>query len=147
MWILLSYRQNTATQITDHIHEWHRRRSLWKIQLDDKIFLNWFLKTLLPLLPRMLHPSAHKLRKKQSSKHNSSTLSMSNQVTFTPSCLMLLVLAPYDVIHRGHPMLLMESLDPSQSTLTCTNPLLWCHLTSVTPLVFPNLDTPLNFHA
>ena len=32
----------------DHIHEWHRHRSLCKIQLDDRIFLDWFLKTLLP---------------------------------------------------------------------------------------------------
>ena len=46
--ILPSYRQSTATHITDHIHEWRRRRSLCKIQLDDKIFLDWFLKTLLP---------------------------------------------------------------------------------------------------
>ena len=46
--ILLSCRQNTATHITDHYHEWWRRRSLCKIQLDDRIFLDWFLKTLLP---------------------------------------------------------------------------------------------------
>ena len=46
--ILLSYRQNTATHITDHIHEWRRRRSLCKIQLDNKIFLDWFLETFLP---------------------------------------------------------------------------------------------------
>ena len=46
--ILLSCRQNTTTHITDHIHEWRRRRSLCKIQLDDRIFLDWFLKTLLP---------------------------------------------------------------------------------------------------
>ena len=46
--ILLSYHQNTATHITDHIHEWQRRCSLCKIQLDDRIFLDWFLKTLLP---------------------------------------------------------------------------------------------------
>ena len=45
--ILLSCLQNTATHITDHIHEWQQRRSLCKIQLDDKIFLDWFLKTLL----------------------------------------------------------------------------------------------------
>ena len=36
------------THITDHIHEWQRCRSLCKIQLDDRIFLDWFLKTLLP---------------------------------------------------------------------------------------------------
>ena len=46
--ILLSYRQNTATHKTDHIHEWRRCRSFCKIQLDDMIFLDWFLKTLLP---------------------------------------------------------------------------------------------------
>ena len=46
--ILLSYCQSTATHITDHIHEWRRRRSLCKIQLDDMIFLDWFLKTFLP---------------------------------------------------------------------------------------------------
>ena len=46
--ILLSFRQSTATQITDHIHEWRRRRSLCKIKLDDRIFLDWFLKPLLP---------------------------------------------------------------------------------------------------
>ena len=36
------------THITDHIHEWWKRHSLCKIQLDHKIFLDWFLKTLLP---------------------------------------------------------------------------------------------------
>ena len=46
--ILLSYRQNTATHITNHIHEWQRHRILCKIQLDDKIFMDWFLKTFLP---------------------------------------------------------------------------------------------------
>ena len=46
--ILLSFHYNTMTHITDHIHEWRRHRSLCKIQLDDGIFLNWFLKTLLP---------------------------------------------------------------------------------------------------
>ena len=46
--ILLSFRQNTVTHINDHIHEWWQCRSLCKIQLDDRIFLYWFLKTLLP---------------------------------------------------------------------------------------------------
>ena len=46
--ILLSCCQNTATRINDHIHEWRQRCSLCKIQLDDKIFLDWFLKNLLP---------------------------------------------------------------------------------------------------
>ena len=46
--ILLSYHQSTTTHIMDHIHEWQRHRSLCKIQLDDEIFLDWFVKTLLP---------------------------------------------------------------------------------------------------
>ena len=48
MEILLSCRQNTATRITDHIHEWRSHRNLCKILLDDRIFLYWFLKNLLP---------------------------------------------------------------------------------------------------
>ena len=48
--ILLSCRQSTATHTTNHIHEWQRHRSLCKIQLDDMIFLDWFLKNfLLPI--------------------------------------------------------------------------------------------------
>ena len=48
MEILLSYHQNTTTHIIDHIHEWQQWCRLCKIQLDDKIFLDWFLKNLLP---------------------------------------------------------------------------------------------------
>ena len=46
--ILLSCRQKNTTHITNQIHEWRRRRILCKIKLDDKIFFDWFLKTLLP---------------------------------------------------------------------------------------------------
>ena len=45
--ILLSCHQRTTTHITNHTNEWRRHRSLCKIQLDDRIFLDWFLKTLL----------------------------------------------------------------------------------------------------
>ena len=38
--ILLSYRQNNTTHITDHIHEWRKLHSLRKIQLNNKIFLD-----------------------------------------------------------------------------------------------------------
>ena len=50
--ILLSRLQSTVTHITDHIHEWRRCRSLCKIQLDHRIFLDWFLKTLLPSIAK-----------------------------------------------------------------------------------------------
>ena len=59
--ILLSCRQNTTTHITDHIHEWQRHRSLCKIKLDDMIFLDWFLKTLLPPIAKYIafeHPQS-----------------------------------------------------------------------------------------
>ena len=59
--ILLSCRQSTATHISDHIHEWRRCRSLCKIQLDDRIFLDWFLKTLLPPIAKEIaseHPQS-----------------------------------------------------------------------------------------
>ena len=46
--ILLSYHYNTTTHITEHIHKWWQRHSLCKIQIDDRIFLDWFLKTFLP---------------------------------------------------------------------------------------------------
>ena len=52
--ILLSYCQNTATHITDHIHEWRGNCSFCKIQLDDRIFLDWFLKTFLPPIAKDL---------------------------------------------------------------------------------------------
>ena len=45
---MLSFHQNTATHIIDHIHEWRQFHSLCKIKLDDKIFLDKFLKNLLP---------------------------------------------------------------------------------------------------
>ena len=56
--ILLSYRQNTAIHITNHIYEWQRHRSLYSIQLYDKIFLDWFLNTLLsPIAKDIAHES------------------------------------------------------------------------------------------
>ena len=56
--ILLSFRQNTAIHITDHIYEWRQRRSLYSIQLYDKIFLDWFLNTLLsPIAKDIAHES------------------------------------------------------------------------------------------
>ena len=48
MEILLFGRQDTAMHIRDHMHEWHRCCSLCKIQLDDRILLDWFLKILFP---------------------------------------------------------------------------------------------------
>ena len=37
-----------ATNIADHIHEWHRCCSIYKIDVEPKFLLDWFLKSLLP---------------------------------------------------------------------------------------------------
>jgi hypothetical protein len=36
----------------DHIHEWHRRRSLCKIETTLELLLYWFLKSLFPLIAK-----------------------------------------------------------------------------------------------
>lgn len=48
MEILLTFRHNTATHIDDHIHEWHRRCNLCKIEISPPFLSDWFLKSLLP---------------------------------------------------------------------------------------------------
>ena len=85
--ILLSYRQNMATHITDHIHEWHRHRSLCKIKLDDRIFLDWFLKSLFLSLLRMWHSKDPSLKKRPSLRPNNSTLFTPSWVISIPSYL------------------------------------------------------------
>ena len=59
--ILLSCCQNNVTYITDHIYEWRWCHSLCKMQLDVRIFLDWFLKTLLPPIAKDItseHPQS-----------------------------------------------------------------------------------------
>ena len=46
--LLTSLRQDTATHISDHIHEWRRRRRLVKAPIPDHLLSNWFCKSLLP---------------------------------------------------------------------------------------------------
>jgi hypothetical protein len=46
--LLISLRQNIATHISDHIHEWRRCRRLVKSQIPDALLANWFTKSLLP---------------------------------------------------------------------------------------------------
>jgi len=46
--LLTSLRQNTATHISDHIHEWRRRRRLVKAPILDALLADWFTKSLLP---------------------------------------------------------------------------------------------------
>jgi hypothetical protein len=43
--ILTSFKQNKATHISDHIHEWQRRRRLIKLELPDQLLAEWFTKS------------------------------------------------------------------------------------------------------
>jgi hypothetical protein len=43
--ILTSFKQNTSTHISDHIHEWRRRRRLIKLELPDQLLVEWFTKS------------------------------------------------------------------------------------------------------
>ena len=46
--ILTSLHQNTSTHISDHIHEWRRRRSIIKAPMLDQLLVDWFTKSLFP---------------------------------------------------------------------------------------------------
>lgn len=41
-------KQSTSTYISDHIHEWRRRRHLVNVFIPDQILAKWFVKPLLP---------------------------------------------------------------------------------------------------
>ena len=43
--ILSSFKQNKATHISNHIHEWQRRRRLIKLELPDQLMAEWFKKS------------------------------------------------------------------------------------------------------
>src|ERR1700734_2981658 len=45
--LLTSLKQSTSTFISDHIHEWRRRRRLVKVFIPDQILAEWFVKSLL----------------------------------------------------------------------------------------------------
>jgi hypothetical protein len=46
--LLTSLWKNTTTHISDHIHEWRRRRRLVKAPIPDALLADWFTKSLLP---------------------------------------------------------------------------------------------------
>jgi hypothetical protein len=43
--ILSSFKQTKATHISNHIHEWRRRRSLIKLKIPDQLLVEWFMKS------------------------------------------------------------------------------------------------------
>jgi hypothetical protein len=43
--ILTSFKKTKGTHISDHIHEWRRRRRLIKLELPDQLLAEWFTKS------------------------------------------------------------------------------------------------------
>jgi hypothetical protein len=50
--ILSSFKKNSATHISDHIHEWRRRRRLIKLDLPDQLLAEWFTKSFVNKISR-----------------------------------------------------------------------------------------------
>jgi len=50
--LLTSFRQNTSTHISDHIHEWRRRRRMIKAEIPGQFLVDWFVKSLLPYIAK-----------------------------------------------------------------------------------------------
>jgi hypothetical protein len=49
--ILSAFKQSSSTHISDHIHEWRRRRRLIKFPLPDQLLVEWFTKSLIGPIP------------------------------------------------------------------------------------------------
>jgi hypothetical protein len=49
---LSSFKQSSSTHISDHIHEWRRRRRLIKVPLPDQLLAEWFTKSLIGPIAR-----------------------------------------------------------------------------------------------
>lgn len=50
--LITSLHQSTSTHISDHIHEWRRRRRLIKAAIPGEFVADWFLKSLLPTIAK-----------------------------------------------------------------------------------------------
>jgi hypothetical protein len=50
--ILSSFKQSSSTHISNHIHEWRRRRRLIKVPLPNQLLAKWFTKSLIGPLAR-----------------------------------------------------------------------------------------------
>jgi hypothetical protein len=50
--LLLALRRDKATNISDHIQKWHKRKRLIKAYIPPEFLLEWFLKSLLPYISK-----------------------------------------------------------------------------------------------
>ena len=48
--LFTSLKQDTATHISDHIHEWRRRRRLIKFWIPDQLLTDWFTTSFVPAI-------------------------------------------------------------------------------------------------
>ena len=46
--LLTNFKQTIATHISNHIHEWRRRRQMVKTYVPDQLLAEWFIKSLFP---------------------------------------------------------------------------------------------------
>ena len=49
---MTNFKQTNATHISDHIHEWRRRRRMVKTFVPDQLLAEWFIKSLLPSITK-----------------------------------------------------------------------------------------------
>jgi hypothetical protein len=49
---LSSFKQSSSTHISDHIHEWRRRRCLIKVPLPNQLLAEWFTKSFIGPIAR-----------------------------------------------------------------------------------------------
>lgn len=50
--LLTSLEQSTPTHISDHIHEWRRRRRLIKFEIPNQLIIEWFTKPFVPKIAK-----------------------------------------------------------------------------------------------
>ena len=109
--------QNTTTHITDHIHQSRRRRSLCKIKLDDWIFLDWFLKSLLPIIAKDVASERPQSEEEAILKSQQFDLIYAQSGYLYTIYLTPLTTIPPSTIRRGHPTLPTASLAVSPRSL------------------------------
>jgi hypothetical protein len=82
------FKQTSTTHIADHIHEWHRRRSLCKAEATKQQCLNWFLKSLVSLLAKDVATTFPQSEEEAIDKANSSNSFIHSQDTYIQYYLM-----------------------------------------------------------
>jgi hypothetical protein len=50
--LLANFEKTKAVHISDHIWEWHHRKSFIKVKVPPLFFLEWFLKYLVPYISK-----------------------------------------------------------------------------------------------